>query len=401
MIPQTSIYQEQWNRYLFWYVFFVVFPAIVIVQNLSFFFFVLLFFTVARREQPIQITTTLQWVAIAFGVSAIISVADVNVKKPDAFARAFVVLPNYLYWVLIILFFVAHRSKLNLQIIYKAIFYAVLCSVCYYFFFQKILRFFPFATFPQNSFAFLIICYAPIAVFYCQKRFGLLWGVVLGSLLTVAAFLSGSRAGSLLTFGGVCLVLWLDNFSLKWLIPFALIGWFFGTTLIELDLIKTVVKNLNPETYDLIYERETVLKTDRSYLVRVAMVEKGIELYKKHPLTGVGLNNFANVEVKIPGDFEGALYVKNKDIFETKSAHNSYVGLLAEGGLFALIPFLILLFSCILNFVFFSATMNKSYYPVFVGIIGMSVHLYFITAIVNVFAWMLIALGVACIYKSK
>ena len=80
------------------------------------------------------------------------------------------------------------------------------------------------------------------------------------------------------------------------------------------------------------------LSEDRSYLVRLAMIEKGLTLFRDNLAFGVGLNNFTKIEARIAGNFEGSEYVVNKDIYRKVSSHNSYVNILAEGGLFLAVP---------------------------------------------------------------
>jgi hypothetical protein len=45
--------------------------------------------------------------------------------------------------------------------------------------------------------------------------------------------------------------------------------------------------------------------------------------------------------------------------------------------------------------------MPDFYRPVFLGVIMMSVHLYFISAILNVFGWFLLGLASALVYREK
>jgi O-antigen ligase len=82
---------------------------------------------------------------------------------------------------------------------------------------------------------------------------------------------------------------------------------------------------------------------------------------------------------------------------QQKSAHNSYVAILAEGGLFLLVP-LLLIFAYNIIYFLFNFNRLSPYLPVYAGLMGMAVHLYFISAIVNVFAWYLI--GLACAITS-
>jgi O-antigen ligase len=131
------------------------------------------------------------------------------------------------------------------------------------------------------------------------------------------------------------------------------------------------------------------------------MIEKGIGLFKTHPLTGIGLNNFTGTKGEIQGAFEGFERIKYKKLDIGKSAHNSYIGLLSEGGLVVIIPFFIILFLIIKHFLLHYKTIPAPEKAVYIGILMMSVHLYFISAILNVFAWFLIGLASALVYRDN
>jgi O-antigen ligase len=131
------------------------------------------------------------------------------------------------------------------------------------------------------------------------------------------------------------------------------------------------------------------------------MVEKTLIIFDEHSLTGIGLNNFTNYDVYFEGNFEGSQFVVNKDGTNDKSAHNSYASILAEGGLLLFIPLaLLLLFNIIHFFKSFTkrSQMENAFYWSF---LGMCIHLYFISAILNVFAWFLIGIVTALSVKSQ
>jgi O-antigen ligase len=278
----------------------------------------------------------------------------------------------------------------------------VLFSILHFFVFQNFLISIPvFKELTQNNFAFLLICYSPIVVWYTWYRFGFFWAVIVLAALALSGFLSGSRSGSLLTLSGGVLTLLLNRKSRGAIFIFGLIGYFGLILIADSSIVKDIVFNLNPRTYDLIYNREKTLEEDRSYLVRLAQIEKSMIIFEKYPWSGIGLNNFGNYRTKLPGNFEGAKYVVGKKGIDKKSAHNSYFGFLAEGGLLLIVPFILLLLYCILWYVTSLRRLQAEYQPIFIGIIHMSIHLYFIYAILNVFAWFLIGLGCLIIVKHK
>jgi len=403
-ITDSRSLEERVKKLTFLYSFLMAFPVILIVQNVSIFVFPFLLFGFYKLSgRFFTLRNVIQYLALAFGVAAIISVFNQPEKMPpNSFARALEVLPNYLYWVVLIFLFTSYKEWIRLDAVYRGIFWGVFFSIFYYFFFQDFLTASPlFKRLTQNTFAFLLICYTPVVVWYIWYRFGFWPAFMVLGILSICGFLSGSRSGSLLTLSGGVVTLLLNRRSKLIIVFFALGGYFFTTLIVDSSVVKGTVFNLNQRTYDLIYSRERTLEEDRSYLVRLAQIEKAVLIFDKYPWSGIGLNNFGSYRIKLPGNFEGADYVVNKRNIDTASAHNSYFGFLAEGGLLLVIPFILLLGYNILFFLWNISSLPSEYRPIFIGIIHMSIHLYFIYAILNVFAWFLIALGCMVIAKHK
>jgi len=392
------------RKLTFWYAFFMAFPVILFVQNISIFIFPFLLYSMySLSGKFFTIRYSIQFIALVFGAGAILSVVNMPDSMPDnSLSKALDVLPNYLYWVILILFLTSYKRWIRLDAVYVGIFWGVLFSILYYFVLQNALTSLSFfKELSQNNFAFLLICYSPIVVWYTWYRFGFFWALVALTVLVLSGFLSGSRSGSLLTLSGGVLTLLLNRKSRGAIFIFGLIGYFGLISIADSSIVKDIVFNLNPRTYDLIYKREKTLEEDRSYLVRLAQIEKALLIHEKYPLTGIGLNNFTSYHIKLPGNFEGAEYVVFKKGIDETSAHNSYFGFLSEGGLLLFVPFVLLLLYCVIWFLKNLNNLKAEYKPVFTGIIHMSIHLYFIYAILNVFAWFLIALGCWVIVKSK
>lgn len=381
----------------------MAFPAVVIVQNVSVFVFPFLLKSWSDLNYRIfSIRFPIQFVIVFFAIGAIASVLMMPTEySPSSVSNALAVLPNYLYWSLLVIVMINVRRFIFLDIaaLYRAIFLGVILSCLYFFFlFPSILEAVPFfKRITQNAFAFLLICFSPIASYYCWKQYGRYWGVLFLAVLAILGFLSGSRSGSILVLVGSSMAVLVERLKLGnifFLLVFMMLTY---VVVYVVPMTREVVNSLNSRTHDLIYESESVLRTDQSYLIRVAMIEKAMVIHEKYPATGIGLNNFTSYEVNLPGNFVGSELVLRKKRINETSAHNSYIGILAEGGLVLLIPFLLMLSYCFLSFFRGLDKMPSVMKPVFIGLLGMSVHLYFIMAIVNVFAWFLI--GLACAFS--
>lgn len=387
----------RWDKLLFGFSFLMAFPAILIFdQNASLLIFaaIVLFLLQHSKNSLLGLNKPAQWLAVLFALGAILSVVNIPPEAAgDATDRAMGVLPNYLYWCILIVVLVVQRRLINWEVVYKAVFWGIVVTLPYYLFLQSYLRPLPvFNKMSANGFAFLMICYAPIAVHYLKGQKGRTWATIFLALLVLILLRDGRRAGMVLVFLGGIAVLYTDRINWKRivvataLIPIAI-------ALLYTKKVETFFFQSSERIHEMLYQTEKTRTEDRSYLTRVAMVKKGLAIFKQYPYTGIGLNNFSNFAVDFDKSFEGAAFVVYKAEMQQKSAHNSYIAVLAEGGLFLLVPLLLIL---AYNIIYFLFNFNRlsPYLPVYVGLIAMSVHLYFISAIVNVFAWYLI--GLAC-----
>lgn len=387
------------EKVLYWYLFFMSFPAIVILFNLNLYLFPFLALLAYKRYGFfIKINSFIQIFAIAFIVGSIISTF-----KSTSYDDSLAVLPNYIYWGIIIMFFVSHRHNFNFDIIFKALAHGVIGSTIYYFFLQKlIIPFFPIARpMAQNGYAFLLICFAPVMVHYVmisKKKWAALYTLI---GLIGAAFLSGSRAGSVLVLVGGSLAFMADRLNFKNGIP-ALIGAFMLVLILETSGVAPFfIKTLNPEAFDLIYHSNDVFKNDISYLTRVAMVQKGMNIYNEYPVYGIGLNLFKEYQGTVDGKTEWINLFNFKALETGISSHNSYINLLAEGGLVVFVPTILILGFCLLKFLRYFNKLSLKGKVAAIGLIVMCFHMYFVAAIVNVFAWFNFALTASLLDPVK
>ena len=147
---------------------------------------------------------------------------------------------------------------------------------------------------------------------------------------------------------------------------------------IQTTSVKEFIKGKSERVYLFVYEREESARYDQSSHLRRAMVEKGLVLFTLHPFTGVGLGNFIQSDVALQLDFDGADMIRSKDLMN-KSAHNSYIMLLAEGGLLLIIPVMLLFTYIIVRLSSNYNKMDEFHRAILIGFIGMCIHLFFIS----------------------
>ena len=132
------------------------------------------------------------------------------------------------------------------------------------------------------------------------------------------------------------------------------------------------------------------------------MIEKGLNIFEDHPISGIGIGNFMATEYAIDFKFEGAEFIEYQvDYLMHTNSHNSYISFLSEGGILLLIPMLILIFSPTVFFITHYFSIPNEHKGLFIGIIFMSIHSWFIAGMVNVYGWFLLGIVNAYIINFK
>lgn len=384
---------KKFTKLINWFAFCMAFPVILVAgRNLSMFIFVLLFIT--TNYKLLRINNKLTFVTFLFGIGSILSVINSNTLEGSSIIQSLQVLPNYIYWTIMVISLTNLNKIIHLEKISKYVMYGIVTLICYFVLLPYIRdsNIIIFNNLTLNSFSFLLICFIPPTIVYIfyhkrNKKIAIFIFLVCISIL----ILEGRRSGTVLVLIPTLLALNFKQINISKLrnslIYFSVILVIFSTSFTE-----NIIKSSNDRIHNLIYESEDIFSTDISYLTRRLQVEKALIIFNKYPLTGIGLNKWANYRVNFVGDFEGSEYVINKRSMDEKSAHNSYMSLLGEGGLFLLIPFLLILLFNILEFIKkynLRSQIENAYYWSFLGMI---IHLYFISAIVNVYCWFIIGI---------
>ena len=393
---------RRFNGYLAQFAFVQVSSFMMVLGiNLSFFFFAhLTLRTVGLRPSKLlKMNTGFRFAVIAFMLGATTSTMQ-NYWEGDhaAFKASLAVYPNYIYWGLMMMMMtcLAPSNVIVYRRLFKAITAAVSFSAIYYVFLENSMadnRFLK--VFGPNNFSFLLICYAPYLVYYLRRRINPASAILVLAVLLILELKEGRRAGFLLVLlggGGAYFVKQLRVYSIVGLLRVAVIA-ASGFAVLQLDFVEEQIRDQSPRVHRLIYSsREELLSQDRSYLVRKAMIEKGLVLFENNVFFGVGLNNFTRVYGQIEGNFEGAEFVVEKKIFNRVSSHNSYINILAEGGLMLAVPFAFIIGSLLLGAGTQFGRLDDPEKVIVVSFCLMLAHLYLTNAIVNSLAWFNIGL---------
>ncbi len=398
-MKQNAIIQTL-SKPLLFATFFMAFPVFTIVQNISFFFLAYFFYKInAVTPQLLKVKTLMGVTAVFMIIAAFISTINAGLFfEIDNFKNAVKVLPNYTYWGVLIIFLgnVFFRF-LSYEQLGKMVFLGLCANILGRFILNPILNLLPFySPGSQNSFAFQLIIFAPIATSYMHKKYSnYFYTFAFIGVISLAGVLSGSRSASILVLVGATASVLLGNFIQISITAFlAIFASFVIPALIESPQVKTAIQQLNPRTYELLYETENTLQTDRSYLTRLAMIEKGLNIFEDHPISGIGIGNFMATEYGSDFKFEGAEFIEyREDELMRTNAHNSYISFLSEGGILLIIPMLLLMFAPTVFLIFNYFSIPNEHKGLFVGIIFMCIHSWFIAGMVNVMGWFLLSIA--------
>lgn len=395
--------QERWHSTFNVYTFLQAFPAIILLFNISLYCFIFLYITTLSKFRRFRYrkVRSIQFFAFFFGLGAFISVVNMpnGIDNPN-FLFSLRYLPNYIYWSFLIIFLVRYRRLINYDQVSKYIYYGVICFIPFFFLRENFLGGIPILQKTSfNNFAFLMICFSPIAISYIKRNRGI-WPAIIAAVLTLSILLFlERRAGFLLVGLSSIVILFVNKVSYRTYFSLAFISGILFIA-INLTVVENSIKSTSERIHQIIYEFDELQKTERSYLTRLAMFEKGMNFFRKYPFSGIGILNFSRVEGEIEGDFEGAKYVIYKDI-NNLSAHNSYVVIFSEGGLVMTIPFALLHLRILIFILFNHKKIDKSTLPFFVSYVAMLIHFNAIAAVVNVYAWFIAGLSASLVYRIK
>lgn len=367
---------------------FTVFPYLILFGfNFGFFIF-LFFFIVTKKKLALNNYKSYVKIIIALYSIGVIISSLYNFEITDVFSKII----NYIYWILIINVLIKsrHHITLSLALKYASPFYLIL--IVYSFlrdFAPK--DFFLLNYISSNTVAFLFVCFTvPFFVYFkdIKKRF--YFSYVILFLVLISLLFDGRRAGFGLVFLSVFFVLNFKKINFVSIFKFGVVSLIL-IFILNLNFVSSSIKSSSDRIYNLIYNTKEI-NEDRSYQTRLAMIEKGLIMFEENPIVGVGATNFGKTDVVFKGRFANTDVVTNKFTINETSAHNSYLQLLSEMGLITFIPFLLIILYNVSTYIYFSKTLNNIQSAFYFSFFACCIHLYFISALFNVYAWVLIGI---------
>lgn len=254
----------------------------------------------------------------------------------------------------------------------------------------------------QNSYGFIFSTFAPFTFnLLVGSRGRVRWLAALANIvLWGAAAVNGSR-GSWVAIGaavavqlGLLLFARLRSARLPLLVVLATVA---------LGALVLATPNPVARAVEQRFSTFNNLEEDKSYAIRLLMNQKALALFNESPIIGVGTARFRKEST--PLVLPAVLQYAHQDYFDRRSAHNSYLGFLAECGLLGAVPYGLLLLTLALkggSAAFFLAKRGQYWAAgVYAGFVGMSIHMWVINSLTNSANWMVYGLVAALIIIGR
>lgn len=370
--------------------------------SVTFYFFLAIILQFSKRQYKIfKIQSKTEKLLLLFLLICFISILFAEDTFRDRTILDDVkLLIRFAYWGLLALFLKTWLYHFDIYKLSQYFFYGL---SCFCLFFITLNSRFSFVT--QNDFSYTLVVCVPFALFYTFSRFNYLINIVMSFVFLYLAYISHSRTGFVLVLGEVLLFLFyaLSNFKRFVLHCFLFFIPIVMLEVVEFQNIKTMAVGLigkdNSDLARLIENPMAVNNRDKSWLTRKLMVQKGLKIFREHPITGIGLGRFAY--------YEADLYLFSKWLnnsiteYNSKSGHNVYIVILAESGIFAFIAFILIQIQVLgkgAKHLIMKKPKEKFFF--LLAFLGMSIYFYVISALTSTITWFVIGAGMATLNKG-
>lgn len=313
---------------------------------------------------------------------------------------------QFYYWIGVASFFIIYFKRIDLYALSKWTLYGLVTYTIAFYVIQintesSLLSIT--CTPGRNTYVFVILACAPLSFYFLKDKKRSV-KLLYATFLLTAMLASNGRAGSIIILIELLIITIIIYPALnrlsRGLIPFFLIVFIFTQTdiyeLYKYD-IAAQVEPINPRFASLIRgEGEGDLEKDKSWLIRKLMIDKGEEIFYKHPFLGVGPANFKlyKAELKSFINYDRLQHVDSRKFQMSTSPHNTYLQSITEFGLLGTFFFLFILIKP-LFFLLRKLIKNQLYFiHLFqTGLLGICIHFYAIASLTGALPWFIIGLA--------
>lgn len=254
----------------------------------------------------------------------------------------------------------------------------------------------------QNGIAFTVIIMGPLGYFFPKKYFHKLIYVL---LLMFLMLLNGSRTGAVLVFVQTILFLLLftprlSRYAKTLLFTILILAVNLNITPVRVAVGK-MISPVNERVGELLINSDKVFRNDMSWLQRRAQVNKGKQIFKLHPVLGIGIFNFSryDIDIDVSNIDTDRKMIRNID---NRSAHNSYVAILSETGFLGFSAIILMFASALWPFIRKLNLIGGTFEGcIFISTIGMLVYFYTISSFFGTSSWIMYGLILGASAKIK
>lgn len=397
------------------FIFFIVFPSINILGNsITFYIFIYLLYKLGdfwnKKYSGKQI---LMLFAIAIVISTV-SGANIYMERHLGIGQSIQTLIQYMYWIFAAAFFSVNFFKINRIELSKWVFYGIIAiSIGFYVLpFKLDLGSLIIETnLTRNAFVFTLLATMPISFYYLFHKFKGTQLLLFLPIYLLNIVLTNGRSGAIIGFIEIlfiaAVIYPVFNKTLKvLLLPLIGLIYFMQTDAaqIYLDSVANKIEPVAPRLSRMMRsEGDGDLNADKSWLHRKLMIDKAFEISADYPLFGIGPNNFKYFDSKMNTYWQyDRLTNMSLDYYNKRSAHNSYVQLIAETGFTGFLLFLVIILTPL--YYLFRSILTKnisiSQLPL-IASLGMALHFYAISALTGALPWVVLGISWSIIGTIK
>lgn len=246
-----------------------------------------------------------------------------------------------------------------------------------------------FMTINQNSVAFTVVIMGPLG-YYFLKRYS--YKLIYALLLLFLMLLNGSRTGAILAFVQTILFFFLftprlNRYARKLSLIIIMLAISLNLAPVRIAAGK-LINPVNERVGEFLINPDEIFRNDMSWLQRRAQINKGLQIFELHPLFGIGIFNFPQyvIDIDVSNIETDRSRIRNID---KRSAHNSYVALLAETGIIGfsaiVLMFVLALWPFIKGINIIGGTFEGCVFISFIGLLG---YFYLISGFFGSSAWL-------------
>jgi len=384
-------------------IFFLAFPSFSVLGNsITFFIFIDLIYRVGIRK----VNFRKQHFFFAFlTVGVISSIFTPVIDRHPGIISVIIILIQFLYWISVALFIIKNYSRIDLMQLSKWMLIGTLIYIFMFYIFPfnfksglVSIEFGP----GRNALVFNLLCTIPLSFYYIYKRWNRKGVIIFSFFFLFAMLYTNGRAGSIVLLIQILLILNIVFFKIQKYFRFILICSIPIIVLFQSDKDHVIIQKISYEVSKineplgkLIMTNKTgSIERDKSWLSRKLMISKGKEIFFEHPFIGIGPMNFRyyDSELNSYSEFD-YLQGTSKKMYNSRSAHNSYMQVLVEFGLIGFIFFIVILFRPIFLFRrnLLKGTLKIEHLPI-ISLSGIAIHFYAISAFTGAIPWLIIGL---------